>query len=191
MVDSSFRHGDVRAVEKEVSAIFGKDLVELRSVCSDSMSSSTGEYYMFVRCGDYQSHVDKLMKSAVVVSAVPSFDSPHLFGNAEVDAFDGSARKKEAVRDFVKGDMVLVREGYLKNLFGVVAGKVGPRKYKVVFSFHLRKFAENLSVTTLDFVANVLERVRQSRQTGVREVAVHHQLHRQPSRHAEGSARGT
>ena len=190
MVDGSFRHGDRSAVEKEVSAIFGGDLVAMRAVCNDGMASSTGEYYVFVRCVDYQSHVDMLSRSSVVVSAVPSFDKPHRFSDGEIDAFAGSADRREKPRSFGRGDMVLVKEGYLKNLYGVVVGQAGFGRCKVAFSFHLRAFAENLSVTILDFVANILEMVEKSRQTGAREAAVRHQLRGKQSRHAEGSARG-
>ena len=81
---------------------------------------------------------------------------------------------------------VIVERG---RVFGVVSDRSGAKRYRVVFSFHLRKFSDTLSVTALEFVANVLEKVRKSRQTGAREVVLRHQLHRKPSRHVEGSAR--
>ena len=187
MVDSSLRHGDRAAVEKEVSAMFGDDLAELRSVCSAEMSS-TGEYYVFVRCGDYRLHADKLRASSVVQTAVPSFDSPHMFCDSEVDEFAGSATRKEKPRELDRGDMVLVKEGYLKNLFGVVSGRTGPRRYRVVFSFYLRKFAENLSVTALEFVGNVFKRAGKARQTGAREAVLRNQLRRKQVGDDEGGA---
>ena len=186
MVDGLSRDRDAASVEREVSSAFGEDALELRSVCTEGMASSTGEYYLFVRCKEYHSHLERLTRSSAVVSAVPSFENPHWFGTAEVEAFEGSACRKERPGRLDRGDMVLVKDGYLKGLYGVVAGRADGRRYKVVFSFYLRRFSENMSVTALGFVGNVLRRVAERRETGVREAAVRHHLRGQKSGDAEG-----
>jgi transcription antitermination factor NusG len=98
-----------------------------------------------------------LERSAAVVSVVPSFDAPHEFSEAEIRAFAGSTVKKKP-DDFRKGDMVLVKEGYLRNLYGVVEAQTSPRRCKVAFSFHLRRFSESIPVTWIKKVANIFER---------------------------------
>lgn len=157
MVNVAFKHGEKGAVEREVASVFGDDLFGVRTVCNDTMKSSTGEYYMFVKCSDWESHVERVERSSAVASVVPSYRNPHMFSKEEIDAFEGSTvEKKPGV--FKRGDMVLVKEGYLKNLYGVVVSTLGEKRCKVAFSFHLRKFSENISVTWLKMVANIFER---------------------------------
>jgi len=180
MVNGAFRQGDRGAVEKELRSVFGEDAGEMRSVCNDDMRSSTGEYYVFVRCRGYERHVDRLSKSAAVVSVVPSSDKPHWFSDEELREFEGSvaAPRREEPREMGRGDMVLVKDGYLKNLYGVVRGKAGPRRYKVCFSLHVRKFSEILNVTVLDFVANVFRRMKSGK--GASSLVSHHKLRGKP-----------
>ena len=181
MVNGAFRQGDRRAAEKELCSVFGEDAEEMRAVCSDDMKSSTGEYYVFVRCRNYEKHADRISRSSAVVSVVPSAGNPHWFSDDELREFEGSvaAPRKVAPREMDKGDMVLVKDGYLKNLYGVVRGKAGPRRYKVCFSLHVRKFSEILNVTVLDFVANVFQRMRKSG-NGASNLVSNHKLRGKP-----------
>lgn len=158
MVDGTFRHGDREAVDREIASIFGQDLIDARTVCNEEMSGSTGEYYLFLKCGNYDDHLERLKKSAVVVSVIPSYENPHRFNDNEVDEFAGSVEEPKKPGELDEGDMVRVTEGYLKNLYGVVERKSRSGIYKVVFSFHLRRFSDILSVSCLQFVANILRR---------------------------------
>lgn len=160
MVNGAFRHGDRKAAEKEILSIFGNDFEESRVVCNDEMVASTGEYYMFVRCRNYGSHSDRLKGSVAVVSAVPSYEEPHWFTEKELEEFAGSTAKKDSPKELKRGDLVLVKEGYLKGLFGLVSGKDGGRRYRVCFRLYVRKFAEVLPGRVLEFVDNVLDRAR-------------------------------
>lgn len=188
MVNGAFRQGDRKAAEKELCSIFGEDASEMRAVCNEDMRLSTGEYYVFVRCLNYGKHVDRLSKSAAVVSVVPSKDNPHWFSDDELREFEGSvvAPRKEEPREMGKGDMVMVKDGYLKNLYGVVKGKVGPRRYRVCFSLYIRKFSAILHVKVLDFVDNISQRMRKSGK-GAPNLVTNHKLCGKSCRVAEAS----
>lgn len=170
MVNGAFRHGDAKAADREIASIFGADMLEKRTVCNAEMYGSTGEYYLFLRCANYHDHLDRLRKSLAVVSVVPTYESPHAFSDAEIGEFMASVEKPKKPRELERGDMVQVTEGYLKNLFGVVEHSEGRDKYKVAFSFHLRKFSDTLSVSCLQFVANVLGREGEVSSAKSREV---------------------
>ena len=188
MVNAVFKHGEKDAVEREISSIFGKDLLDTRVVCNDAMRSSTGEYYLFVRCLNWEDHADRLERSSAVVSVVPSYGNPHLFTESEIRAFSVSTVEKKPGR-FRRGDMVLVREGYLKNLYGVVESQVSEKRCRVAFSFHLRKFLENIPVTWMKKVANIFEnRIKSSSGKEPNSIAKRRNLCRKKSRKHEGRA---
>jgi transcription antitermination factor NusG len=190
MVNGTFHHGDRKAALDQIKAALEGDLIEKKVVCSEHMATSTGEYYVFVRCHDYQSHIDSLKRNAAVVSVVPSFENPHLFTEKEVDTFAGSVSTSEKPEELREGDMVLVKDGYLKNLYGVVDGEPTGKKCRVVFSFHLRKFSVKLTVTSLQLVGNVFDRNRKptSRQKlEVPHIDQRRQLRRKPRRKLKGS----
>ena len=185
MVNGTFHHGDKKAALNQIRAILEGDLIEKKVVCSEHMTASTGEYYVFVRCRAYHSHIDSLSRNAAIVSVVPLLERPHLFTDKEVQTFAGSVVTAEKPDELKRGDMVLVKDGYLKNLYGIVDGEPVGRKYRVAFSFHLRKFSESFSVTSLQFVANVFNRNRKpaSRQKlEVPHIDKCRQLYRKPSR---------
>jgi transcription antitermination factor NusG len=178
---ASFQHGDRKAALRELEAVFGGDLEEVRSVCNESMAGSTDEYYVFVRCKEYQSHVEALSRTSAVVGVVPSYDNPHHFSTKEVEEFAGSVERKDKVRAFERGDMVVVKEGHLKGLYGVVCGKASKRQLKVAFSFYLGMFMETLSVTRLEYVANVLGKIGFTK-AGADSFVPRRKLHRGPHR---------
>lgn len=194
MVSSTLPHKDNKLITKELSVIFGSDLVDHRVVCDTGMLAS-GEYYLFVRCANYRDHLDTLNKHTFVTNVVPSRESPHYFSDKEVKEFAVSVgRKVTPTSDFNKGDVVLVRDGYLRGLYGVVQGQSG-KKCRVFFSFYVRRFTENLRVTLLEFIGNVSKyefpvAVDGCHLAGVR-IVHHRKLHRKTGRkHKAGERRG-
>ena len=185
MVNGTFHHGDRKAALDQITAALEGDILEKKVVCNDHMATSTGEYYVFIRCKDYHSHLETLKRNAAIASVVPSFENPHLFTTKEIQVFAGSAATSDKPEELRDGDMVLVKEGYLKNLYGVVDGERDGKKHRVSFSFHLRKFSENLTVTSLQFVGNVFDRSRKPvprQNSEVPKLDKHHHLRRKSSR---------
>ena len=114
-INTAFHHGDVQAVAKKIKEIFGKDLKEVRFVCNDVLFQS-GTYYCFVLCLNYQGHVQDLKGNSIYYSVVPSCESPNWLTTFEVDQFVMSVEKSMAPENFSPGDLVQVKDGYLKNL---------------------------------------------------------------------------
>lgn len=155
MVSRSLPHDDEKSILREMKLIFGHDFHGHKVVCNDNMSSS-GEYYIFAHCSNYWGHIDGLNRSRVVTGVIPSKESPHHFSNKEIDEFLASAGHKEVkLGSFDNGDVVLVKDGYLKGLYGIVTKVLKNKKVEVFFSFYVRQFSESLGVTSLEFIGKV------------------------------------
>jgi len=157
MVNGAFHHMNTKAVADQLASIFGKDLIEMKVVCNEDMIASTGEYYVFIRCTNYSKYIETLKRKAVFLSAVSSFDSPAIFTDKDVRDFAGSAAEGQKPDGLKRGDVVLVKDGYLKNLYGIVRDAAGG-KFRVAFSLHLRKFFEILAETSLQVIGNILDK---------------------------------
>ena len=194
MVNGTFHHGDRKAALDQITAALEKDLIEKKVVCNEHMTTSTGEYYVFIRCHNYYSHIENLKRISAIVSVIPSFENPHFFTTKEIQSFAGSVVDSDKPGKLIKGDMVLVKEGYLKNLYGVVGGDFVGKKYKVLFSFHLRKFSENITVANLQLIGNIFDtnlKPISGQNSEVPKIVKRHQLHRKPSRkYKRGRKRG-
>lgn len=155
MVSRTLPHEDTKAISRELTLIFGNDLLGYKVVCNDQMIES-GEYYLFVNCNTYWDHVEALNRCHFVTGVVPSRESPHHFSAKEIAEFMSSAGHKETPKSTLEnGDVVLVKEGYLKGLYGIVTKDMIGKKCKVFFSFYVRQFSEVLNVTALEFIGRV------------------------------------
>jgi len=157
MVNKSLSPNNETAISNELRLIFGEDLLEFKVVCNDNISSS-GEYYLFVNCQNYGEHVERLGRCNFVTGVVPSIETPYRFSPKEIGDFSSSAVKKEEKNHiFNSGDVVLVRDGYLKGLYGIVTEEAKSKKFKVFFSFYVRQFSEIFCVKSLEFIGRVSE----------------------------------
>ena len=155
MASRTLSHADDKAISRELRLIFGSDFLEYRVVCNEQMSAS-GEYFLFVRCSNYQEHKDALNSCHFITGVVPSRNEPHHFSLKEISGFLTSAEKKtETGACLHNGDVVLVKTGYLKGLYGIVTKELTRKKVKVFFSFYVRQFCESFGVTSLEFVGSV------------------------------------
>lgn len=196
MVSRTLLHDDEKAISRELTLIFGTDLLDYKVVCNDQMAAS-GEYYLFVHCDKYFDHVEALNKCHFVTGVIPTRDSPHHFSAKEIAEFLGSAGKKEEQSGSMSnGDVVLVKDGYLKGLYGIVTKELPHKKVKVFFSFYVRQFSEAFRLASLEFIGKVsgyefpAEVVGKSIVIGA-HVVHHRQLHRTAGRkHQAGKRRG-
>jgi hypothetical protein len=155
MVSRTLPYNDVKAISRELKIIFGDDLIGQKIACNDQMSAS-GEYFIFVHCRNYWNHIEAINKCHFITSVIPSRDSPYHFSTKEVNDFVSSAGHKESKESaFKNGDVVLVKDGYLKGLYGIVIKELSCKKLKVFFSFYVRQFSTDLSVTVLEFIGKV------------------------------------
>ena len=159
MVSSSFRHGDRDVMVGELRSIFGNDLAEIKFVDDEAMISS-GEYYCFVRISEYNTHMDSLIGSAAVCRVVPAYDCPHEFTEDEIEAFGSSAKKSEIRGEFETGDMVKIKDGELKGLYGIIFEALGEDRYSVAFKMYTRGFEEVVEARSMEFVDNVFKHLK-------------------------------
>lgn len=154
-VGVSLYHGNRDAVERKLRDIFGKDLKEIRFVCNDVMWGS-GEYFIFVLCSNYENHIAGLKRESAYLKVVPSADHPSWISPAEVNKFTHSV-KTENSSVLSRGDVVLVKNGHLKNLFGIIIKKSPHRRYHTLFRLCTRKIMASLHENDLHRVGNVLK----------------------------------
>ena len=157
MISTGYQHGDRDAATAAIKRFFESDLKEVTFVCDDAMWKS-GEYYCFVRCSKYEDHINILRENTMMFQVVPNCDKPDRMTTEDVDKFVASVRDANKRKEYTKGDIVSVSEGYLKNLHGLVVGKHNNSKYKVSFHFCTRKFVENLPEGYLRFMGNIFNR---------------------------------
>ena len=157
-VGVNYHRGDKQAAVESIKKIFGRDLKEVRIVCNETMWNS-GEYYCFVLCSNFDRHIQNL-KSCVFLSVMPSYDNPNWLSLKEVNDFVRSVEKDSIPRSLSVGDIVMVKEGYLKNLYGLILGRIGKNKYRVSFRFYLRRMTEILSISNLRLVENLFRHMK-------------------------------
>jgi hypothetical protein len=153
-VGISFHHGNKNAAADKVKDIFGKDLKKALFVHNEVMWR-TGEYFCFVLCSNYHSHINSLKKNSAFFRVIPSIEKPGWLTLDEVKKFTLSMRSEGTRKNLRRGDIILVKNGHLKNLYGLIAEKEGKKKYSVAFRFCLKKIIMTLSENSLCFVDSV------------------------------------
>lgn len=153
MVSTSYQHGEREAATNAIKRFFGSDLKEVTFVCDETMWQS-GEYYCFVRCTNYQDHVSVLKDNTLFFQVVPNSGSPDWLTTEDVDKFIASVKDANRKTEFTKGDIVNIKEGYLKNLCGLVISKHN-KKYKISFHFCTKRFVERVPEGYLKFIGSV------------------------------------
>ena len=155
MASTSYHRGDRDAVTLAIERIFGDDLKEVLFVCDEVMWQS-GEYYCFVLCSDYDSHVSVLKENTLFFQVVPNCERPDFLTTEDVNRFIASVQNANKRAEFVRGDIVVIKDGYLKNLCGLVMGK-HKKKYKVSFHFCTIRFVEQVPEGYLQFMGNLFK----------------------------------
>jgi hypothetical protein len=166
MMSRSMPHDDSKAVKGTLVSIFGQDLIGYKIACNKGMVDS-GEYYVFAHCRNYWNYVETIGKCHFVTGVVPSKESPHHFSPKEIEEFLESVDGRDkTTRKIQHGDVVMVKDGYLKGTYGIVTGLVNNmgkakrdrssgEKCKVFFSFYIRQFSEILRMTSLEFIGRI------------------------------------
>lgn len=143
-------------VRREIEKLFGDDFRELRLVAD----SGVEDVYGFLKCENYEEHIERVARSSVVNSVLPNYDNPHLLTDKEVSDFIRSAHPHRQSRNLITGDVVKVVSGTFGGLTGIVASAAGRGTYYVVFKFYLRSLCERLSGDELEFVDNIFDHIK-------------------------------
>lgn len=150
----SFHHGNKESATDKIKDIFGEDLKRAIFVHNDIMWR-TGEYFCFVLCANYDSHLSELRKNSAFFHVIPSIDKPGWLTLDEVRKFVSSMKSEGTRKILRKGDIVLVKSGRLKNLYGLVVRSDKKNKYKVAFRFCLKELNTTLSGNLLKFSGSI------------------------------------
>lgn len=155
---SFFRRGS-EVLESELEKIFGDDMTELRVVFGDE-HKDVEEFYAFIRCRNYSDYVSGLMSSSAIKGVLATYENPVYLSDADVRAFIESIDEEDIPCNLSVGDVVKVKEGYLSGLTGLVTKDVGYQKYDVLFSFHTRKFNEEMPMSHLTLVDSIFSHLK-------------------------------
>lgn len=158
---NAVREGDLmQIIKNEMQKIFGPDIHDMVVMCnqlSKELFEMNVENYLFVKVTNYFDHVRELKESAVVFGVLDSYDSPAYVEEKEVLKFRDSMKMKLNVEGLKHGDLVQIKEGYLKNLKGVIIEAPKGEKYKVFFKFHTYSFVETMWRKNLIYVSHIFD----------------------------------
>lgn len=135
----------------KIKAICG-ERVKYEAVSGDVLTDN-GDWYLFLKDSKWREHIIQLKRCRFVVSVVSVGDMPYLFSDEEIKTFVGGVKAKREAGDALSpGDIVIVKDGYLANLYGIVESVSG-KTANVFFSFYVRCFIEKLKVSCLKKVS--------------------------------------
>jgi hypothetical protein len=127
--------------------IFGADFEDIQVIgerLSDEIFDVLTESYFFVKCCNYYKYVETIKNCDVVSLVLPSFQNPETVPENSIKKFSETTRSKLGTSDSIAcGDFVRVRDGYLKNLWGIVLS-VKKEKCVVNFRLHTKVFNETI-----------------------------------------------
>jgi hypothetical protein len=140
-----------------VGRVFGEDLIAIKITAPlDDLSSDS---YCFVRCAGYHSHISDLLSSPIVRAVLPSYEQPQSLTDAEVNGFFKSFEPPKSA-DLSRGDLIVVVDGYLSGLFGLVVGPGRKKRWRIQFRFYVRKFVEEMHSNQVEVVDNAFRRLK-------------------------------
>lgn len=159
---NAVKDGDlVKIIKEEINNIFEGDIIDTVIMCdklSKEIFEMNCENYVFVKVKNYFQHIRQLKDSNIIFGVLDSYDNPTPIDESEVFKFKDSLKSKTNEEDLKEGDLVQIKEGYLKGLFGVVLEKqTSTGKYKVVFKFHTHLRTEVMFRKNLVYLLNVLD----------------------------------
>lgn len=127
-------------------------------VVRDQANAKADEYFIFVSSSNFNKKKEELVKLSCILRIISQSDGiPYPFTKKEINPFIKSIEKKENCPNLKRGDVVLVKNGYLKNLYGLVIGKSGLNKLRVMFKFHVRSFVTELPSKELKYEKSIYD----------------------------------
>ena len=148
-------------IEKELRSIFNTDLKEI--VFTDLLDEpgDQTDACVFVKCSNYYKKVKKLKNCRFIINALNSFDDPYSIPEEEMIIFKNTLKsKQEALKhDYIVGDIVYVKSGIYKNLYGIVLKKDIDDNYLIFFKFFNMSLKVRLENKIFKHIGNFNDRV--------------------------------
>jgi len=146
------------SIRKELGDIFGKDLLDIAFINISSDNVDLDNSYIFIKCNNYDNYIEKLIESRIVFDVLGGYKSPDIISNKEVKSFTFSVQKTTE-KQLKSGDVVLIRSGYLKNIYGVIIKNV-EKKYEVLFKLYTHCFTRKMKKENLKYVGeNIFDKI--------------------------------
>lgn len=145
-------------VSAEIETIIGDDLIDYE--IPNLTEFEEGEGYLFLKCGDYYLHKDKIIKSRIFSGVIPSYDNPSFQKDEDIAIYRESVEKHERPITLLPGCCVEVKKGDYKCLFGLVCDVLPDYMYNVQFKLYTTKKYEIFHVSDLLFVKNIYTTVK-------------------------------
>jgi len=155
VINSSTHHGNSDKVVSEITSVLKAATSEI-FVINDKELMKTGEYFIFAEGKNVLKKKDELVKLAGVIRIISVGEQPYAFTEKEVSSFTRSIEKKDKITTFKKGDVVFIKEGSLKNLFGLVCG-IQKTRVKILMRFSVRNFFVYLEPKVLKREKSIFE----------------------------------
>lgn len=151
-------------IHDELREVFGKDMQDIFFM--DTNEEETKEEqtnsYVLVKCKNYFKYVKQLKKCKYIVSAIETFDNPYFIPEEEVLVFRKNIEKQEnsyIPQKLISGDIVKVKDGCLKGMFGLVLKYYKSNKALVFFKFHSLSFQERYEEKRLVLCGNFIDKL--------------------------------
>lgn len=138
VINASSYYGNSDKIVTEITNILQTTVQEIL-VVNDKKIMETGEYFIFINGKNTIKKKENLLKLSGLLRIISVGDQPYVFSEREIASFTNSIEKKNTAVCFKKGDVVLIKDGCYKNLFGLVIGNQ-KEKVKVLLRFHVRDF---------------------------------------------------
>jgi len=157
--------GDLeKFLHREMVDIFGDDFCELKLIgqrVTDNNFEMQSESYFFVQCHDYQNHAHKVKNSSAISIVLPSVDAPIPVAIKDIENFASTTAQLNSIPGRVSvGDMVKVKAGHLKNLYGIVLSGCQRDGYMVLFRLYSCQLVEKLRHSNLVVQGSIFRYVR-------------------------------
>jgi len=154
-VNSAAYYGKTEMVVEELKSVLLPSKSEL-IVINEPEMMKTGEYLVFISSKNFLKKKDDIIKLSCVSGIQSKGNIPYPFTEKEVSCFVKSIEKKDSSVSFKRGDVVIIKEGSFKNLFGLVCGN-RKGKVNVLFRFYVRDFHEFFDPKELKLDKNIFD----------------------------------
>lgn len=138
----------LKKIRRDFKQAFLKDFTKIEILTNDEGLCSEDEWYVFVKCNNYDKYVQSVRRIRYIVRTMGDFENPDVMSDKEVLEFCDSVKKSKTQALLFLGDIVKVLSGYLSGLFGVVNG-YDNGKYEVVFRFHTKVICEKFTMSDI------------------------------------------
>jgi len=126
-----------KAIKEELKNIFQDDLHEILFIgntIEDNIQENMLETYIFIKCSNVYSYCSQMETSKYFKTILSTYSNVNFISDMEIELMrqDWKAKQKEQRVALFFGDIVLVKEGLYKDLYGVLIDK-NEDKYIVIF----------------------------------------------------------